>query len=337
MTEDVKLLNFWNGSIPGVYSKRTWSLDLRIHSKYTRLRFKHLRLVELLSRMGNVGQAAEELGVTQSAATKILQDVEQIFGAEIFHRSARGLAATPAGYAVIEYASRFINDTTRVANDVETMTRGGAGSISIGSIMGAMPHILPPAIAELRRRKPLLTIHLTATTSDEILLLLQQRRLDIGVCRLTHPNQQASFHFENLFVERLSIFIAASHPLSGAGEASLPDLIDLPWVIQPWSSPSRQVLESALARAGLRTPRSRVETTSRLGALYLVTYGGMVGMLPNTLLADSVREGRVVALNIDLPDEMPGFGLVTSREEPTTEHAREFASIVREIGRNSGV
>jgi molybdate transport repressor ModE-like protein len=171
-------------------------------SKYIRLRFKHLRLVEVLHRTGGIAHAAEELGVTQSAATKILQDVESIFGAEIFHRSSRGLTVTPAGGAVVEYATRFINDTKRVASDVEAITLGGAGSVAIGTIMGAMPHILPRAVAELRRRKPLLTINLAATTSDEVLLMLQQRRLEIGLCRLTHASQQREFQIEELFTEQ---------------------------------------------------------------------------------------------------------------------------------------
>jgi DNA-binding transcriptional LysR family regulator len=137
--------------------------------------------------------------------------------------------------------------------------------------------------------------------------------------------------------EQLSIFVAASHPLARAADVSLADVVDLPWVIQPWASPSRQILESALARAGLQTPRSRVETTSRLGALYLVTHGGMVGILPSTLLEDAIEEARVVALSIDLPDQLPDYGLVTRRGEVSTEHAKEFAAIVRELQGTPGV
>jgi DNA-binding transcriptional LysR family regulator len=53
---------------------------------HDRLRLKHLRLIEALGHARNVGRAAEELGLTQPAATKILQDAERILGVTLFER-----------------------------------------------------------------------------------------------------------------------------------------------------------------------------------------------------------------------------------------------------------
>jgi molybdate transport repressor ModE-like protein len=61
---------------------------------HDRLRVRHLRLLEALERAGNLGHAAEELGITQSAATKILQDAEEILGVALFERRHRGMAPT---------------------------------------------------------------------------------------------------------------------------------------------------------------------------------------------------------------------------------------------------
>jgi hypothetical protein len=48
-----------------------------------------MRFLDGLERTASMGQAAEELRITQSAATKVLQDVEQIFEAGLFNRSPR--------------------------------------------------------------------------------------------------------------------------------------------------------------------------------------------------------------------------------------------------------
>lgn len=296
---------------------------------YARLRLKHLRLLEVLHRTGSMGQAAEELRVTQSAATKILQDAEQIFDSALFNRSPRGLSGTAVGLHVIQYAKRILNDTERVVHNVDNMKAGGAGSLAIGAIMAAMPGILPAALTELRSRKPLLTVHLTASTSDEIVAMMEQKKLDIAVCRLTHASQASMFDIEVLFSEASWLFVGRGHPLANSTEVQLADLVHLPWVMQPWSAPARQLLEAAFAKAGIPTPPSRIETTSRFATLNLVSHAGMVGLLPSTILAEPLARGDLVRLPIDLPDALPGFGLVTRRDEPCSEHALEFASIIR--------
>ena len=77
---------------------------------HDRLRVRHLRLLEALERSENLGQAAEELGITQSAATKILQDAEELLELPLFERRQRGMAPTEIGRFVIGYARRILND-----------------------------------------------------------------------------------------------------------------------------------------------------------------------------------------------------------------------------------
>ncbi len=293
------------------------------------MRIKHLQLIDVLQRTGNMGQAAEEMRLTQSAATKILQDAEQIFDAVLFNRLPRGLVETSVGWHVIQYARRLLNDTNQMVNSIAAMKEGGAGTLAIGAIMATAPSILPTALVELRRRLPLLTIHLTASTSDEILPQLEQRKLELGLCRLTHPGQEAIFEFEPLYDEKTWVFVSHDHPIAQRPDVTLADIIDLHWVVQPWGSPARQALEKALAKIGVTALPSRVETTSRLAALNLVKHAGMVGMLPSTILTEAVARGELVRLPVDLPDLPSKYGLVVRRGEPSSAHALEFMSIIR--------
>src|SRR3954465_15871846 len=139
---------------------------------HDRLRVRHLRLLEALERSENLGQEAEELGITQSAATKILQDAEELLGLPLFERRHRGMAPTEIGRFVIGYARRILNDTKGFLDGLSALKRGGYGFLSVGAIMAITPGILPAAIAELKRRRPLLTISLVATKSDRFLAAL---------------------------------------------------------------------------------------------------------------------------------------------------------------------
>jgi DNA-binding transcriptional LysR family regulator len=297
---------------------------------HDRLRVRHLRLIEVLERSGNVGLAAEELGITQSAATKILQDAEELLGLPLFERHHRGMAPTEIGRFVIGYARRILNDTEGFLEELSALKRGGYGFLSVGAIMGTTPGILPAAIAELKRRRPLLTVSLLATTSDRLLAALGLRELELAICRFTHPRQQSQFDIEFLANETLWIFVGRDHPLAPRTEVSLHDLSHLSWVMQPWTSPARQALEAAFAAAGVSSPEMRVETTSIFATLHLVREAGMVGVLPSTILAESIARVDLVRLPIDLPNTLLDYGIVTRRGEPLSGKAQEFISVIRE-------
>ena len=65
-----------------------------------RLRLRHLQLIDVLGRTGNLHRAADEMNITQPAATKILQDVEEVLGTPLFKRSSRGMEPTEIGKVV---------------------------------------------------------------------------------------------------------------------------------------------------------------------------------------------------------------------------------------------
>jgi DNA-binding transcriptional LysR family regulator len=295
-----------------------------------RLRFKHLQLIETLARTGTILRAATEMGITQSAASKILLDAERLLEAPIFERQTRGLVATAAGITIMEFAKRSLNELNNVAFETAKMRRGGAGSLRIGAIMATAPGILPDVMSEIRRQRPLLTIHLTATTSDEIITLLRERRIEIGLCRLSGHSDKVDFDFEELFDEEYWIFAGADHPLARSRDLTIKDLSDLPWVLQPWPSPSRQIIERSFAAEGVRSPVSLIETTSRFATLNLVQYAGMVSLLPSTILAKAVRRGELAKLSLGSLKPDTNYGLVKRKHDALSEPALLFAQLVRE-------
>ena len=68
------------------------------------------------------------------------------------------MAPTEIGRFVIGYARRILNDIEGFLDELSALKRGGYGFLSVGAIMATTPGILPAAIAELKRRRLLLTI-----------------------------------------------------------------------------------------------------------------------------------------------------------------------------------
>src|ERR1700758_2343791 len=85
------------------------------------LKYRHLMLILHLSEHGTLHKAAEYLGITQPAATAMLNDLESLMGMRLFERSSRGVVPTEQAIALLENArtalnefSNFLSTTIRV-------------------------------------------------------------------------------------------------------------------------------------------------------------------------------------------------------------------------------
>ena len=95
----------------------------------------------------HAARAAAALNMTQSAASKMLHELEQAIGQPLFERVGRGLALTAAGDCVMGYFRGMRGTVSSLARELEELRLGSAGKLFIGSIMAASPGPLTDAAA----------------------------------------------------------------------------------------------------------------------------------------------------------------------------------------------
>lgn len=298
-------------------------------SLVNRLKFKHLGLLVALDDTRNLHQAADEINVAQPSASRMLGDIEDAFGFRLFERNARGMSPTALGEVVLTYARRALSDLTRFAEDLDAKRRGGHGQLTVGAIMGAAPDVLALAVAALKTERPLLSMRILGETSDQIVQLLYRRDVDLALGRLTASLQHNDFIFEPLARETLVLVVRARHPLADVSSVSLDELVAWPWIAQPVTSPARAILEEEFARANLSTPANVTECGSIFATLQLVGTYDAVAMLPESVVRDHVRAKLLVALPIEIGKSLPGYGILTRKEEPLSEPAVHFIALLR--------
>ena len=65
-----------------------------------RLKTRQLLLLVALAEEGNIHRAAEVLSMTQPAASKLLKDIEDVLGVQLFDRQPRGMRPPPSGEVI---------------------------------------------------------------------------------------------------------------------------------------------------------------------------------------------------------------------------------------------
>ncbi|WP_354668116.1 LysR family transcriptional regulator [Pacificibacter marinus] len=293
------------------------------------LKVRHMSLIVALADHGTTHRAADALNMTQSTASKMLRDVEDIFEAALFERKPRGMEPTPLGAFVITNVRAQLSRLHKFSDEFQARRAGGYGTLSVGAITGAAPDFVARSVAEIKRKRPQLMVSLHGETSDDILDQLEAGGLDLAVGRFSTERHRHMFTFELLAEERLVVVARMGHPLQRAGRMQLSDLAECSWVLQPLSNPSRHVLDAALHDAGLDRLTDTIECSSVLLILNLVQVSDAVALLPEAVVDAHIKAGLFTTLAVEPDIRLTGFGLVTRRKETQSEAALEFCNILR--------
>ena len=296
---------------------------------HAHLRMRHLALIVTIDDQGTMHRAADVLNMTQSTASKMLADLERLLGATLFERAPRGMTPTPLGRYTLSVARAELARMARFEVEFQARKEGGYGLLSVGAIMGAAPDLVAHAVADIKRARPQLTVRLLGETSDNILEMLDVGTVDLAVGRFINPQHRQLFDFEMLAEEPLVLFACSGHPLSGGFDGDLRLLSDRPWVLQPRTTPTRQVLDRTFAEAGIAAPTNVVECVSIFAILNLVQVSDAVAILPVSVVYAHLRAGLLVHLPMRPTVSVGGFGLVTRKDEEPNEVSRTFSNFLR--------
>jgi DNA-binding transcriptional LysR family regulator len=187
--------------------------------------------------------AAASLGVTPSALSQGLAELERRVGLPLFERDGRRRVLSPTAQPVLTHAREVVARTVDLARYTEQLRSGRGGSLRVGMIDAAAVDHFSSALRQFRAERPELDLRLTVTNSTELLDLLGRADLDLVVC-VEPPG----------YVESLVATPLTSEPL--LVHAPDPGALDRPpdewgpWVTFPAGSHTRLVIERALRRAG---------------------------------------------------------------------------------------
>jgi DNA-binding transcriptional LysR family regulator len=302
-----------------------------INRVQNKLRLRHLALLRALGDQSTLHQAAQELHMTQPAATKLLKDIEEIFNTRLFVRHPRGLQATQIGQVVIEFCRTLLGQVHHFSADIESKKSGAHGFLSIGAIMGAMSDVVSPALTLMKQRYPQLTIQLWGDTSDDVMRMLASHQIEFGVCRYIANEHHAQFSFQPLGNESHIFIASADHPLRKKRRLRLTDLADETWVMQPLPSPSRVLLEKNFAHHDMARPAQVIECNSIYGSLKLLKQMPAVALLSEQVAREDLASQQIGKLPLTAQGELSDYGIVVKRGVVLSPMAKAFVQALRQV------
>jgi DNA-binding transcriptional LysR family regulator len=296
-----------------------------------KLRFRHLQFLDILGRTRNLRLTAEQMHMTQPAATKILSDIERMFEARLFDRLPRDMRPTDLGLFALRYAGTALADLGKFVGEFNTLKSGGHGNLVVGAISASAAQLLTSAIREIRQRRPLLVVKILEQSSDQLIVWLEEKKLDIMVGRFTQTRHHAHFNFEALAGEAVWVVANHDHPLLQKEHLDLSELGSWPWILYPPATAIRQLFDESFAAAGLVAPTGMVETPSIFSTLELLQATDMLSLQPRAAVEKYVDKGLLGRIKVPIHRAMSNYGVITRKDEMPSQQMDEFIGILRKL------
>lgn len=276
-----------------------------------RLKTRQLLLLVAMEEEGNINRAAQVLNMTQPAASKLLKDLEDMLGVQLFDRLPRGMRPTWYGETMIRHARMALASLSQAHDEIEALKAGRYGQVSVGAITAPGLMLMPSAVALVKQEHPSLRVSLQIETSDVLMERLAQGKLDMVVGRLFERHDKTDLRYEAMVEEPVSAVVRPGHPMLGVARLALRDLVSAGWIVPPSGSVLRHRFELMFQEEGLEAPSNLIETTALLFMTKMLQQSDLIGVVATDVARYYADHGLVALLPIELPCKMDAFGLIT--------------------------
>ena len=278
-------------------------------------RTRHLQLLVANADSGSVRRAAEQVGMSQPAATQALADIESLLGIALFERLVRGMRLTAAGRAVIPMARGTLNALRASADTLHALQTGAGGVLRVGAIPPAASGLLCRALPALSAAHPELHIEVLEASGEQLAGDLASGRVDLALCR--RPAQlPTACRFEPLADDTPWVVAGRRHPLARQEQVALADLRAARWMLPGPGLGVRDAFDGLFnekSRAA-RPPLHPISTTSVPLLLELLRRERLLSLVPRSLIEPFVQWGLVARVGFELPGRFEGTGALLGPE-----------------------
>lgn len=238
--------------------------------------------------LGSYAEAGRALGITRSAVSKAVMELEQLLGARLLDRTTRRVSATEAGLAYYERCINIIASIEETEMQVSRLHDEPRGVLKINAPMSFGSLYLGAAVAEFMTRYPELKIELTL--NDRFIDPIQEG-VDITI-------RIAQLADSSLIARKLAparrVFAAAPDYLKKHGKPKAPEDLERHRCLNYGHTTTLQRWQINRNGEALSVPIQSVMCSNNGDVLRTVALAGQgIVLLPTFLIGHDIAAGRL--------------------------------------------
>jgi DNA-binding transcriptional LysR family regulator len=239
-----------------------------------------LRLFVAVCEETTIARAAEREAIAPSAISKRIAEIEEIIGVELLVRSARGVAPTPAGTALLHHARQVLRGIEKMQAELTEYAEGVRGHIRVLANVSSIVEFLPSDVSAFLASHPSVRLDLQERVSTAVVAGIRESAADVGICWgiVDTIGLQTVPYASDL----LTAVVPPGHALAGRKSVRFEEMLDYEFVgLQP-ESLMNAFLGGVAARAG-RSLAYRINVTTFEAACRVIAARLAIGVIPSDI------------------------------------------------------
>ena len=295
--------------------------------QYSSLHLFEAKLFKEISQSKSISRAAAHCGISQSAATQHLQEVERRLGLPLVDRSTRPLSLTEAGKLYADFCREVLRREDQFLVALERLKGQAEGAVRVASIYSIGLSEMSRLRQEFERRHPHAQLHVDYLRPDKIYDAVLGDHADLGL--VSYPVAKREWAVVPWRMEQMAVAVPPAHPLAAKAVLQPADLNGQDFIGFDEDLLIRRELDRFFRDHGVEVNQvmqfDNIQTIKEAVAL-----GSGISILPERTMQTEIDQGRLISVPLHAPELLRPLGIVHRKRKRFNLAAQAFLNLLRE-------
>ncbi|WP_013590225.1 LysR family transcriptional regulator [Paraburkholderia phenoliruptrix] len=290
----------------------------------TRVTIRQFEAFLAIVDLQSIGAAAGRLGLTSSAVSQLLAELEAELGFRLFDRTTRRVNLSSAGQDFLASAESVLRHVRAAAQSADDIRNRAAGIVRIGAPLVLASTALPAAIADYARDKPKVVVRICDTVVEQLVERVESADVDLAI----GPDRPSGGRVsrDTAFASPWVMWCAPSHALGARRRVQWQHLRDVPIVAT--GRDHERAVDQMLADLPVEARIVPADVVDNVTTAFGIAARGLAVTLAPAYVAPLARTFGLVMKRIVEPETIREVCLYRSTERALSPPAAGFADFL---------
>ena len=272
-----------------------------------------------------MSKGATHCGVSQSAASQHVQELERRLGVTLFDRSKRPLELTPAGKIYNDFCRDVLRREEELALELGSLKEQVEGAVEVASIYSVGLSEMSHLQEEFAARYPTASLHVEYMRPEKVYEAVLNDSADLGL--VSYPEASREVAAIAWRYEQMQVAVSPSHALAARSEVYPADLNGQTFIGFDEDLSIRREIDRFFRASGVEVHLAmhfdNIQTIKEAVAL-----GSGISILPARTMQAEIAQGRLVAVKLHAPELVRPVGIVHRKRKKFNRATQAFLELL---------
>ncbi|MFT4069662.1 LysR substrate-binding domain-containing protein [Paraburkholderia sp.] len=287
---------------------------------------RQLRVFIEVARLQSFSRAGDEIGLTQSAVSRCVRELEGEIGLKLIDRTTRDVQLTDVGGNLVSSVSRLLSDLDDALREIREIGEQRRGRVVVAASPTVACRLMPRVVASCVQQFPYVTLGLRDDVQSDVVRKVKSGEVDFGV--IIGPFSDDDLLSETLMTDSFCVVSRDDHPLAARKQVAWKDLDGEQLVMLDYASGSRPIIDAVMQAQGVNA--AVVQELGHSATVFgLVEAGVGISVLP--WLALPLPAGASLVARALVPRAERRVELVRRRDRSLSPAAEAVWNLIRQL------